>query len=1034
MPLTLRSVKGSALTHNEVDANFSLLSTSSGIANASTVVGATITAALNTLGTAAAAAVVSLGLLANSSGIANASTVPGSTVTAALNALLALGGGGGGGGGSVTSVFGRTGVVTAVVGDYTSTTISNLSSVAGSTVTAALNTLQTAISGGVAVSSVFGRTGAIVAVSGDYTSNTIPNLSSVPGSSVTAALNNISAGTLPTNLTGETLKITGTNESVNNTPGETITAHIYGSYNTLTGLDLNCNFSNATMLRLGLDPYHGDNYYGIWTQSKTTFIANDSRTYAAAAGQRLVDARSLWSFGMGDANLMSMAIYYASGPITGDEGLGIQPVSYIQQQTYLIQSNIASKPAQSTLNTTCTQAIVKSQTPQTITVASTTGIAPNQWVCVQPQAPTASPNMEPVLVTAVGAGTITGLFRCNHDSGTAIVGAVVLVMDSTAQIGQQRVMVNLSGTTYNSGTLTSVGPGGSCVGSGTSWTTSMVGGSALNIGAISFAGDDVTDGPFGGTSGPLKSWYEISSVNSPTSLGFFKTSCAGDAGYQGRATAGGAYTIKPCARVLYVYDHLLVLAPSTSTWSVGDVLECAICPYSDVHGYIYQLFHYNPGATLRSFIHVRNEGLRMWDTLITAQDGSYTGIGQADACAFNTLINFGNVTSNSGIQFGDHLAGAINFLTVNSGGATSDLAGKITWGGSQYIKAETTPGSQFGLRIGGASNAQLDFLCNTHAETTALLGGIKFQGLMKLCTLLATPAGGAVKAGLHFGTTANFGVFYGSGVPTLQAAGGSIYLRQDAAPWYNTSGGTTWAQLQPVDAEITAIAGLASTADTAPYFTGLGTAALMTVTAAARSVLAGVSVAAMLTTLGGQPVDATTTALAGVTTAADKIIYATGIDTFATTDLTSTARTLLSGTSIAAMRTTLGLVIGTDVQAFDTNTLKSNAAANLTVGYTATAENLGTITTGTITPNPANGTYKRAINGGAFNLAPPSIGSGDSASVSIQITNNASAGTITPLGYTWINGDSLTTTNGDDFRLDCWRCNSFSVLTITKLQ
>lgn len=48
----------------------------------------------------------------------------------------------GGGGGSVSSVFGRTGAVVAVSGDYTSTTVTNSSGVSGATVTAALNTLD----------------------------------------------------------------------------------------------------------------------------------------------------------------------------------------------------------------------------------------------------------------------------------------------------------------------------------------------------------------------------------------------------------------------------------------------------------------------------------------------------------------------------------------------------------------------------------------------------------------------------------------------------------------------------------------------------------------------------------------------------------------------------------------------------------------------------------------------------------------------------------------------------------------------------
>lgn len=56
-----------------------------------------------------------------------------------------------------------------------------------------------------------------------------------------------------------------------------------------------------------------------------------------------------------------------------------------------------------------------------------------------------------------------------------------------------------------------------------------------------------------------------------------------------------------------------------------------------------------------------------------------------------------------------------------------------------------------------------------------------------------------------------------------------------------------------------------------------------------------------------QPVDATLTALAGVVTASDSLIYATGVDTFSTTTLTSTARTLLDDASVSDMRTTLGV-------------------------------------------------------------------------------------------------------------------------------
>lgn len=55
-----------------------------------------------------------------------------------------------------------------------------------------------------------------------------------------------------------------------------------------------------------------------------------------------------------------------------------------------------------------------------------------------------------------------------------------------------------------------------------------------------------------------------------------------------------------------------------------------------------------------------------------------------------------------------------------------------------------------------------------------------------------------------------------------------------------------------------------------------------------------------------QPLDTTLTALANLTTTANKLIYTTGSDTFATTDLTAFARTLLDDVDGVSMFVTMG--------------------------------------------------------------------------------------------------------------------------------
>jgi hypothetical protein len=121
--------------------------------------------------------------------------------------------------------------------------------------------------------------------------------------------------------------------------------------------------------------------------------------------------------------------------------------------------------------------------------------------------------------------------------------------------------------------------------------------------------------------------------------------------------------------------------------------------------------------------------------------------------------------------------------------------------------------------------------------------------------------------------------------------------------------------------------------------------------------------------------------------------------------------------------------IGVTVQAYDADTLFADTADVLTAGFATTPYSAGTKSSGTYTPDEANGNFQYAVNGGAHTLAPPT----NNSNIIVQYTNNASAGAITTSGFTKVTG-SFTTTDGDDFFAYITKNNGFSLLQIVALQ
>jgi hypothetical protein len=163
------------------------------------------------------------------------------------------------------------------------------------------------------------------------------------------------------------------------------------------------------------------------------------------------------------------------------------------------------------------------------------------------------------------------------------------------------------------------------------------------------------------------------------------------------------------------------------------------------------------------------------------------------------------VVNNQTIQ-PDVTANALFFATSAATAASVTLTSLFHYNAAQATFSGTSVTSQYGFvaasSLTGATNnygvysniASTANRWNFYANGTArnyMAADLTVNGAT------AIPAGGTAGAGLMVSTTANFGVFFGSGAPTLTAAKGSLYLRSDGTTindrmYVNTNGSTTW--------------------------------------------------------------------------------------------------------------------------------------------------------------------------------------------------------------------------------------------------
>lgn len=119
--------------------------------------------------------------------------------------------------------------------------------------------------------------------------------------------------------------------------------------------------------------------------------------------------------------------------------------------------------------------------------------------------------------------------------------------------------------------------------------------------------------------------------------------------------------------------------------------------------------------------------------------------------------------------------------------------------------------------------------------------------------------------------------------------------------------------VQAYDADLAAIAALTSAADKGIQFTGSGTAATYDLTAAGKALLDDANASAQRTTLGlaigtdVQAYDAGLQSISGLTVVANRLLYTTATDTYAAAPLSALARDLLADATSSEMRNTLEL-------------------------------------------------------------------------------------------------------------------------------